>query len=1028
MTTALPPFDRYDLWNKAISTAVFSRDQAGRPVYIDLEEDLLATIRDKAEPEAKDPEQALVETIKATLDLSGPTKVFKQHLVRLREWQLTEMLDPPPVLALLTLLSLAAENMHQDSDIAANNFYGRLAEMLGLTESETGRFQTAYRDADGGIPTSTKLWDSLNFWLEMNEGEIGIPTAKQFGVHLHIGWPLSQALVRQADRDKLYDMFINERLPAGGNISKSDMSSMIADWLSHTPCPAGSHFQEMWNSSVDMRTQISTIACRELEEWDGRGPDGASVEGGQRFAEIKISAEIKKLPKLELYLSPMLKISPGKQGSEIFSLVNGEVTDKSNTIKMSSEWMRFEKQFRPEQLLGSKISFCQCGKHEAGSAHSPIESAANDIIILEKDDELGKYVECLKAQIDADHILIFKDYLCDAVIDLLENYARIGFKKLMPEDLRGLPSGWVLLSDVRITEPIPVDHPLIEIVGVLKVLISSSQSGVKYVYGFKLPGQLEKWHKDQLPEVCVRSDQGSAIFAEITPKASESEESNPATITRENDDGVLIWDLAENPLIGGDYDFVVWSGKDKKQLIHTKRLRIRSADHPMVLKLDVIPVAHDQDNPMFGFITGRSVLSSAFSCCPTPSGPLVETTKKILLDWPRINRGLPSQISPSATEENLYPPPPDIDSKIDIADQETKQCEYKAAFHPYGPCSHICPGREITLPPQLLRPETPDITPIPKFRPSDFSPIREDKSITPKTMFDALCYLGSGNSYSFEKVANEREPDPIFRDRFSRELEVLGHIEVERSPLDLSRGDWSINDPCLLGLLDGRMVLTGFRSDSLIEAVERLVSSLGGKLAFEEFDSAPDAILISGITEEDGKQVMKEIESTISRPARLCPNAAETLISRLKPLSSIKNNLPVIPSLFDASYEKWSCETFSWEDSSNIDSIGGFRIKGNIVRYVYRDQDDIENNRVKLGDARIVKYLAALSSGISLIGYNETEKFIYVPIGADLPGLYGRSAVFSSGMVPSENKKDWLLQYSDISSNLAARLFTLLMS
>ena len=69
--TSLVDWDRYLRWNEAIATVVFSRDSAGRPVYLDLEDEVLAAIRDVAEPNAAAAALSLVEAVKKTLYLRG---------------------------------------------------------------------------------------------------------------------------------------------------------------------------------------------------------------------------------------------------------------------------------------------------------------------------------------------------------------------------------------------------------------------------------------------------------------------------------------------------------------------------------------------------------------------------------------------------------------------------------------------------------------------------------------------------------------------------------------------------------------------------------------------------------------------------------------------------------------------------------------------------------------------------------------------------------------------------------------------
>ena len=112
--SSLVDWNRYLRWNEAIATVVFSRDSAGRPVYLDLENEVLAAIRDVAEPNAAEAAPSLVEAVKKTLYLrGGPSHVFAGHIRRLSLWHHGTMLDPPPTLALLAMLSLAAETMHE---------------------------------------------------------------------------------------------------------------------------------------------------------------------------------------------------------------------------------------------------------------------------------------------------------------------------------------------------------------------------------------------------------------------------------------------------------------------------------------------------------------------------------------------------------------------------------------------------------------------------------------------------------------------------------------------------------------------------------------------------------------------------------------------------------------------------------------------------------------------------------------------------------------------------------------------------
>ena len=84
-------WERYERWNGAIAEVVYSRGQAGLPVYLDLEDSVLASIRDAAEPEATDVSSALIQTLIGTLVFTdGANSVLRGHLPLI-----AQLLDSP---------------------------------------------------------------------------------------------------------------------------------------------------------------------------------------------------------------------------------------------------------------------------------------------------------------------------------------------------------------------------------------------------------------------------------------------------------------------------------------------------------------------------------------------------------------------------------------------------------------------------------------------------------------------------------------------------------------------------------------------------------------------------------------------------------------------------------------------------------------------------------------------------------------------------------------------------------------------
>ena len=87
---------------------------------------------------------------------------------------------------------------------------------------------------------------------------------------------------------------------------------------------------------------------------------------------------------------------------------------------------------------------------------------------------------------------------------------------------------------------------------------------------------------------------------------------------------------------------------------------------------------------------------------------------------------------------------------------------------------------------------------------------------------------------------------------------------------------------------------------------------------------------------------------------------------------------------------------------------------------------DVENGTMRRVDVRLAKHAAALAEGERMAGYDDTTRTLYLPLGADLPGLYGRAAVLCSGLLPSEDERQRVTRYHDVPQEIAEHLAALL--
>jgi len=79
-----------------------------------------------------------------------------------------------------------------------------------------------------------------------------------------------------------------------------------------------------------------------------------------------------------------------------------------------------------------------------------------------------------------------------------------------------------------------------------------------------------------------------------------------------------------------------------------------------------------------------------------------------------------------------------------------------------------------------------------------------------------------------------------------------------------------------------------------------------------------------------------------------------------------------------------------------------------------------------VGTAQLVKHIEAQRMGRPMVGYYPNKRLLTVPIGADLPGLYGRAAVLSSGCLPRKATKQRAIAYQEVRETFAGHLFDLL--
>lgn len=1016
-------WSRYEKWNSALADVVYGAESSGQSVFLDLDDDVLERVAVAAgEPGA--PRGGLAAAVRPTLNRPGHSAgVFGGHLARLRRWD-SDGDSPPPTIALLALLSLAAEDMHEGEGFEANDYYNRLMPLLGIADDrEKKRTISDYRRC------SKALWGSLNDWLEHHEGEFGLPTAFAIGF-AHVGLPISQAVLRATDREKLNEFFEETGFAPRTHLALRDMEAILGEWVTDTPSPATSAMQSLWRSSGS-RARIVEGACALLETWDGPARS-SGVEGrirGDRPSAIQVMALRRTFPNAFLELNFTGPNSNIAETSLDLIDANGDVQQTLAVEQLTDRRWRLAE---PERIdpLSALDGRLRLRDHEG----LLMERRPRRVVALSHDALLQVYLEVDRLPLGESAMVFCKDELAVSMQTALGIIARPGFSTLSSE-LPGLPPGWNLFVDVQVLAPLPKVQPdgtKWEFENDLNVLQPFATTQLVVDAGLRLPGHLGRWSSLASPELRVAASDLASLKVVVSQTRSYATVVDPIELTTSG--SACVVRLSDLSLPDGDYE-VGASDATKGTAIDQIRVRLRSADVSTPVRgpslrrptpLDGVSVMRasaidDEETPSIG---GAAILRSEIGVSD-PAERAVRTTPA----WWDARRnagdyaaGFDRIVLPTVALEDCFRSGQHIivlptyygKAKGKSVEGRCKQCGIVKRY----PTHHRTRSIRAT--------ERPAYEP-PKFD-SKLIPSIEDRSITPDVAFDALSHVHRGTARAFEQIALQIEPSRLFVDRFLRGLESLGHIEIARDPQTLTPTSWEVAPSALVQTRLAVFALAGFRSRKLFAALEAAADVLGAKVEMDAHDNAPTRIRLTGCDVTCAESIASHITEVTGIEIQVVLDAASSIATLLPPLSVVRDSLPSTAIVAFRSANRWNEQLARWEEVRHASAPGAYQLRGAVGLYCLRDLDDVRNGTMKRGDARVVKHIASAEAGFPLVGYDDETHTLYAPLGAELPGIYSRVAVLSSGRLASDDPDQHLVAYPSVPARVAARLLKLLSS
>ena len=252
--TTLTPSNRYKAWNDALAARFFNEEMAGRNVHLYVNQDLITDVGRGLSDAGEF--RAAVAGYPQALTFNGE-RICHRAYSECRRWR-TRKSGLPSYMGYLCFFVLASGT---DGNFAPHAYYPRLWELMG------------YKGRTGMVPHFShmwELWDDLEDWSAFEkQGELGIFQSRSIGAFIHVGYPLSQAILVERERQALPRVFYEARLdpasthPAGEIAMALRSSTAKQELRPRTVRIAESPQNELHRALID-------AAREELATWDGK--------------------------------------------------------------------------------------------------------------------------------------------------------------------------------------------------------------------------------------------------------------------------------------------------------------------------------------------------------------------------------------------------------------------------------------------------------------------------------------------------------------------------------------------------------------------------------------------------------------------------------------------------------------------------------------------------------------------------------------------------------------------------------------
>ncbi|MBY6188302.1 hypothetical protein KUV89_16935 [Marinobacter hydrocarbonoclasticus] len=976
----------YESLNNAVNHCFFDKRYEDKPVYLDLDEPVKEELATILCCQVEEVEVIIGKTISESLVFNGGN-VYSYHKDRLTSWKKSRRKNFPPFTCLLLSFSLAAEKMRHDGEHSSNNYYNRLFQLLRIgCDFRQNIIRDHCRD-------TLLFWQELNNWLVDNEYSYGIPTAKQVNSWRYVSYAISQSLIRDCERSHLRKMLDNYGIKSDDQLSSEEAYLYIDQWMSSS-APTD-WLRRLWNEP-DLQERIISATIAEIPNLGVSRHRNRAVERQRNLIWV-ISRRKGLKPKVKFFLTAPVQFE-------------GPVTFKE-AHRLKGIFSSTD--FSLEAPLGSQLALLgpQKSMNLAGLLIVPFKLTAHDgttlvnrsrpIVPFARPVGGNEFREVSRVSFLKEHLVLCHERWVCQVEAHLEKYAAEGFVKKVGGTKYGVPDGWVLFENVYI-----VNESVEKVHDSLQTLMPlSSTARIEFEGGLQL--QHNTWHADYLPNVTAMY-KGNLASVELQRQGVKK--SGRIIASSQGNVGKLVLSDVELGAVNGHFSLVAKSGKS---IISECAVSVRTADQPRIRatnkeQLVVYPlvsegVGHWDMNGIVGHdVRAKSpCLRGMVLTNVARVEPLRQGLKFCAKQFDEVSSGDSSHeyfkgplngVDDSCVMRGYHvwtvqPVTCLEDFNRDITKMKCNDCGLVAHSHLKDrkrARRKLWAGAPKPVNGQVVKPKNGLVVHSP------------DRALEINTVFDALCYLGSGTWASFEKIASHWVQDPWDCMQFANNLFDLGHIDLARDPATGKVTGWSMAPATIVITESGFSYLAGFRSKKLVADIKNALGEY--KFNRQEQKSGPDLVCWKLDASNLGhiESLLSGIKTPMNKALKISFDPASQIANYFPSWEKSIEQATSLSAGSEEIFERFEPRTNLWY-KSEVQQPGAYRTGFRGRTYFYRDVSGV--NRVV--GLEMVKVLAAREERLRLCRFMPDNGEFQGQLGCQPPALFRRALVACSGRLPS---------------------------